>query len=97
MDEKVFFVYILTNIARTVVYIGITNNLQRRIEEHRSGIIDGFTKKYRCNILVYFEPVGEAYAAITREKEMKGWIRAKKNNLICSTNPDWKDVYESIW
>ncbi len=97
MDEKVFFVYMLTNISRSVLYAGVTNNLQRRMAEHRSGIIDGFTKKYRCTILVYFEATGEAYAAITREKEIKGWTRAKKNVMVNSVNPNWDDLYESIW
>lgn len=97
MDEKVFSVYMLTNATRSVLYIGVTNNLRRRMEEHRSGIIDGFTKKYRCNVLVFHEEVGEAYAAISREKELKGWNRFKKNALIASVNPDWKDLYETIW
>ena len=97
MDEKVFSVYILTNVTRSVLYIGVTNNLQRRMEEHRSGIIDGFTKKYRCGVLVFHEEVGEAYAAISREKELKGWNRFKKNALVCSMNPDWNDLYETIW
>ena len=97
MDEKVFSVYILTNISRTVLYIGVTNNLQRRMGEHRDGVIDGFTKKYRCSVLVFHEEVGEAYTAISREKQLKGWTRFKKNALISSMNPRWEDLYETIW
>ncbi len=97
MEERNFFIYMLTNIRRTVLYIGVTNNLQRRMAEHRSGIIDGFTKKYQCNLLVYFENAGEAYSAITREKEMKGWTRVKKNAIVNSMNPNWDDLYENIW
>ena len=92
MNERQYFVYILMNEARTVLYIGMTNNLARRFEEHRVGLVDGFTKRYRCHHLVHFEVLGTAYDAITREKELKGWSRKKKLGLIQRENPSLRDV-----
>ena len=97
MSEKVFSVYIVTNKTKTVLYIGVTSDLKRRIEEHRQGLIDGFTKKYRCTSLIYYETVEESYSAIEREKQLKGWTRKKKEVLIHSMNPEWKDLYETLW
>ena len=86
-----YYVYILTNQSRTL-YIGVTNNLERRILEHRSKINPGFTKKYNISLLVYFEVFNYIRQAIQREKMLKGWKRSKKIKLIESENPYWKDL-----
>jgi len=90
---KSFFVYILTNAGR-VLYVGVTNDLARRIAEHRSGLFPGFSRKYHLHKLVYYEQTNEIAAAIAREKQIKGWTRARKIALIESTNPDWNDLAE---
>ena len=87
-----YFVYILANWNDSVLYIGVTNNLPRRLYEHRNGLADGFTKKYNVHKLVYYEYTNDAYSAISREKQLKGWNRAKKNALIAKMNPDWRDL-----
>lgn len=92
MKEYNFYVYILTNWNNEVVYVGMTNNLVRRLYEHKNKLLDGFTKKYNINKLVYYEHTNDVYAAITREKEIKKWRREKKNNLVITMNPDWKDL-----
>lgn len=89
-----YYTYILTNRSNTL-YIGVTNNLERRILEHRSKIIPGFTKKYNISVLVYFEVFSGIHQAIQSEKELKGWRRSKKINLIESVNPLWIDLSES--
>ena len=86
-----FYVYIMTNRSRTL-YIGVTNNLERRVYEHKSESIDGFTRRYRMNRLVYFDATTSVEGAISREKELKGWRRSKKINLIEQANPGWKDL-----
>ena len=86
-----YYVYMLTNKTNTVLYIGVTNNLGRRIREHREEQIEGFTKKYHVHNLVYYEEFHEVTAAIKREKQLKHWTRAKKNFLVESVNPEWKD------
>ena len=88
-----FYVYILTNKRGNVLYTGVTNDLSRRIYEHKHGSIDGFTKKYNVNKLVYFETCEYAVDAIAREKQVKGWSRKKKDELITAFNPGWKDLY----
>ncbi len=90
--EHHYYVYILTNWNNKVMYIGMTNNLERRLFEHKNKINDGFTKKYNVNKLVYFEETSDVHAAIDREKEIKKWRREKKNNLVLSLNPQWKDL-----
>ena len=90
-----YYVYLLTNRNNRVLYIGVTNNLQRRLYEHQQGLIDGFTKKYHVHKLVYFETTTDVKAAITREKQLKGWTRAKKNDLIATINPDWIDLSQN--
>ena len=87
-----YFVYILTSKQNTVLYIGVTNNLQRRLYEHRNNLADGFTKKYHVHKLVYFETTSDVRAALEREKQLKGWTRAKKIALIESMNPEWNDL-----
>ncbi len=87
-----FYVYILTNWNDHVMYIGVTNNLERRLYEHRNGINEGFSNKYNTHKLVYFETTNDVKAAITREKQLKRWSRSKKNELVSSKNPEWKDL-----
>jgi putative endonuclease len=81
----------MTNFTNKVLYTGLTNNLERRVAEHKAGNIIGFTQKYNINKLVYYELGDYVHSAISREKELKGWSRAKKIRLIESFNPDWKD------
>ena len=87
-----YYVYIMSNWNNNVVYIGFTNNLERRVFEHKNKIVDGFTKKYNVNKLVYFEQTNDVKTAIEREKQLKSWRREKKNVLIESTNPYWNDL-----
>jgi putative endonuclease len=88
---KNYYVYIMTNNYATL-YTGITNNLERRVSEHKQKLIPGFTKKYNITRLVYYEVFGDPWSAIGREKQIKGWLRAKKVTLIESTNPNWEDL-----
>ena len=89
-----YYVYILTNWKGTVMYIGVTSNLERRLYEHRHELVAGFTKKYHVHKLVYYEQTGDVKAAIEREKQLKHWTRAKKNALVEAMNPTWKDLSE---
>jgi len=91
---KKYYVYIMTNKAKTL-YVGVTSNLRRRIEEHRNGLIKGFTSRYNVKQLVYSEEYGRPRDAILREKQIKGWLRKKKLALIESINPEWRDLAES--
>ena len=88
---KTYYVYIMTNRSKTL-YTGITNDLKRRVHEHRHKRIPGFTHKYNITRLVYFEESPDVKAAIAREKQIKGWLRAKKVKLIESVNPEWCDL-----
>ena len=87
-----YYVYIMTNAHHTTLYIGVTNDLQRRVSEHKSGKIKGFTQKYNLSVLVYFEECGDVNDAIQREKQLKGWSRLKKEALIERINPNWQDL-----
>ncbi|MBR0446060.1 MAG: GIY-YIG nuclease family protein [Oscillospiraceae bacterium] len=87
-----YYVYILSNWCDSVLYIGVTNNLLRRLYEHRNHLVEGFAEKYQTNKLVYFEATGDVRVALEREKQLKGWNRAKKNALISINNPQWKDL-----
>ncbi len=87
-----YYVYILTNWNNKVMYIGVTNNLQRRLYEHKSKLVEGFTKQYNVNKLVYYEHTTDINSAIAREKQLKGWNRSKKNALVVSMNPNWSDL-----
>ena len=89
-----YFVYMLSNWDDSVLYIGVTSNLERRLYEHRNGLADGFTKKYNVHKLVYFENTGDVYSALSREKQLKKWRREKKNHLVATMNPQWKDLSE---
>lgn len=93
---KDMYVYILTNSKNTPLYVGVTNDLVRRIYEHKNKIADGFTKRYNCNLLVYYEVFEDAYHAISREKQLKNWHNDWKLNLIKEMNPDFKDLYDEI-
>ena len=87
-----YYVYMMTNEYNNVLYIGVTNDLTRRVCEHKSGLIEGFTKQYNVHKLVWFESCHDVKAAIAREKQLKGWIRSKKEELIQKMNPEWKDL-----
>ena len=89
-----YYVYILTNKSNHVLYIGMTNNIQRRIYEHKNKLVEGFSSKYNLNKLVYFETTTDVSAAIEREKVLKKWSRIKKCNLIQIQNPSWQDLSE---
>jgi putative endonuclease len=91
-----YYVYILASKIGGTLYIGVTNDLVRRIYEHREKMADGFTKKYNINRLVYYEPHSDIEAAIVREKQMKKWNRAWKIRLIEEDNPNWDDLYNRI-
>ncbi|MBP6218854.1 MAG: GIY-YIG nuclease family protein [Oligoflexales bacterium] len=93
---KVGYVYLLANISNTVVYTGFTTNLRRRLWEHKTGIFDGFTKKYNVTKLVYYETIGSIRDGIAREKMIKDGSRLKKEALIYSMNPDWKDLSNDL-
>ena len=91
-----YYVYILTNWDNKVMYIGVTNNLERRLYEHKNKVIKGFTEKYNVHKLVYFETTNDIMSAIEREKQLKGWNRDKKNRLINQSNPTWCDLSKDI-
>lgn len=91
MDEKQYCVYIMSS-RSGVLYVGVTNDLQRRVFEHKSLAMPGFTSKYKATQLVYFETTTDVTAAIAREKEIKGWLRSKKVKLIEAENPLWVDL-----
>ncbi|MEK7502793.1 MAG: GIY-YIG nuclease family protein [Patescibacteria group bacterium] len=93
---KHYYVYILTNKTNKVLYTGITNNPLRRTYEHKSGVIEGFTKKYRLKKLVYLESFDNPNDAIAAEKRIKGWLRIKKIKLIESRNLNWEDLSEKL-
>jgi len=88
---RTYYVYILSN-RRRVLYTGVTNDLHRRMSEHRGHVVDGFTRRYNVDRLVYFESTTEILEAIAREKQIKGWSRSKKIALVMSMNPEWKDL-----
>lgn len=89
---RTYYVYILTTQNHTVLHTGVTNDLQRRVAEHKAGAHEGFTKKYNVNKLVYFETTNDVNAAIAREKQIKAGSRAKKLALINSINPTWEEL-----
>jgi len=91
--ERRYFVYIMSNESR-MLYVGVTNGLHKRVFQHKSKLIPGFTQKYNLYKLVYFEEFGDIRAAIAREKQIKGWPRSKKVALIVAMNPRWKDLAE---
>ena len=93
-SEHQYYVYLLTNRNNKVMYVGMTNDLRRRVYQHKKKLIPGFTQKYNVDKLVHYETTTDVRAAIAREKEIKKWRREKKNNLVVAANPEWKDLSE---
>ncbi len=94
---KTYYVYILANMTNVSIYVGVTNNLLRRVYEHKNELdSDSFTAKYGIHKLVYYETTFDVHAALEREKQLKSWNRARKNRLVESMNPKWEDLYETI-
>jgi len=87
-----YYVYMLTNTFRNVLYIGFTNNIRRRVYEHKRKLVNGFTSKYNCTKLVWYEKFTDVYLAIAREKQLKTWQRSWKNNSVEMLNPNWHDI-----
>lgn len=96
MSSKYYYVYILSNFNRTVLYTGITGNLINRVYEHKNSLVDGFSKKYFIHDLLYYEVFENPTSAIEREKQIKSWSRKKKDNLIINFNPELRDLYGEI-
>ncbi|MCK4395179.1 GIY-YIG nuclease family protein [candidate division WOR-3 bacterium] len=94
--NKQYYLYIMTNKWDTTLYTGVTNNLKRRVYEHKVRLMPGFTKKYGICKLVYYEVFNDIYNAITREKQIKSGSRQKKRDLIDIMNPEWKDLYDEV-
>lgn len=94
--ERTYYVYILASGKNGTLYIGVTNDLLRRVSEHKAGLCDGFTKKYDVKHLVYFEYGGDIAGAIAREKAMKHWPRQRKLRTIEATNPLWRDLFDEL-
>jgi putative endonuclease len=92
VNERRYYVYLLTNWNNRVIYVGVTNDLTRRINEHKNKLVEGFTKTYNVDKLVYFEETNDVNSALAREKEIKKWRREKKNNLVLRMNPKWNDL-----
>ncbi len=91
--SKQYYVYVLASRSR-VLYVGMTSDLQHRVEQHKQKVVEGFTQKYNVTRLVYYEMTNDVLVALNREKELKGWLRKKKIALIESVNPQWKDLSE---
>ena len=96
MLTKQYYVYFLTNLNNNVLYVGVTNDLKRRVYEHKNGLTEGFTKKYHVHKLVYYEMCEEIEAAIFREKQIKAGSRKRKNELVNSFNPGWEDLWDQL-
>ena len=94
--NKQYYLYIMTNKRNTVLYTGVTSNLKKRVYEHKTKLIGGFTGKYNINKLIYYEIYDDAYNAISREKQIKNGSRRKKITLINNMNARWKDLYHEI-
>jgi len=95
--DTLYYVYILANWNNKVLYTGVTGNLKRRIYEHKNKLADGFTNKYNVDKLVYYDSTDDVREAIKREKEIKGWKRIKKDDLVSEFNPEWRDLSEDIY
>jgi putative endonuclease len=94
--EKQYYVYIMTNAKHTVLYTGVASDLKGRVWQHKEKLVEGFTKKYHVDMLMYFEVTGDVMSAIAREKQIKAGSRRKKIELINSMNPGWRDLYEEL-
>lgn len=86
----------MTNDSNRVIYTGVTSDIVKRVWQHKEGMIAGFTKRYRCKKLVFYELHHSMEIAISREKQIKGWLRSKKNQLVETINPQWKDLYDDV-
>ena len=91
-----YYIYILASRPGGAIYVGVTSDIIRRVHEHKTGSVDGFTKQYGVNKLLYFEQYGDIRDALQREKNMKHWPRAWKTRLIAQQNPAWRDLYDEI-
>ena len=96
LNEKTYWVYLLASRRNGTLYIGVTNNLSRRVWEHKEGAVKGFTQEYGVKLLVYYESYPDVRDAIQREKNIKKWPRRWKIDLIQSMNPEWRDLYEEL-
>jgi len=94
--RKTYYVYILASKKNGTLYIGVTNNLKKRVFEHREALVSGFTKKYGVKNLVFYESTESSYTVIQREKHLKNWNRKWKIELIEKDNPEWKDLYDEL-
>ncbi len=97
MEEKQYYVYLLASKKYGTLYTGVTSNLAQRIDQHKEGLVQGFTKKYNVHQLVYYEVHFDVYAAITREKQIKKWYRQWKINLIEQDNPQWLNLANGLF
>ena len=91
-----YYVYLMSNSASTVLYTGVTNDLKRRVYQHKEKLVEGFTSKYNVDKLIYYEVCDSIEGAISREKQLKGWLRSKKNELVARSNPFWHDLYDEL-
>ena len=96
MVDRYYYVYILASTQNGTLYIGVTNNLTRRIYEHKNDFVEGFTRKYKIHKLVYYEQIENIESALTREKQLKKWDRQWKLRLIEKQNPEWEDLYMTL-
>ena len=97
MKKRSFYIYLLTNKKNSVLYTGMTNNLARRVYEHKEKLVPGFTEKYNVQKLVYYECYESSWDAIDREKQIKKWRREKKDALVETYNPEWRDLFDDLW
>ncbi len=95
MENKQYYIYFMTNFEETTLYVGVTNNLERRVYEHKNKLLKGFTSRYHLKKLVHYEIYNDIEQAIAREKQIKSWSRQRKNELIKSNNANWDDLSES--
>lgn len=96
-EMKNYYVYILANVTNTTIYVGVTGDLLRRIYQHKNDMDSGsFTAKYQVHKLVYYECTTDVYSALSREKQLKSWNRKRKNKLVESMNPSWRDLYDGL-
>ena len=96
MQEQPFYIYLMSNPDRTVLYTGVTRNLMKRVWQHKEKVVDGFTKKYNVTDLVYYEIFDSPLEAIEREKQIKSWSRKRKNQMVEAENSSLKDLYDEI-
>jgi len=96
VSEKTYYIYLMTNWNHRVMYVGVTNDLVRRVYEHKNKLMEGFTSRYNIKKLVYFENTGDIHTTLAREKEIKRWRRDKKDALVQALNSDWRDLSEDF-